>query len=136
MPTGNDDFRGVGWASPVATELDGRIALARLDDSIRQSILLIIGTAKGERVMRPTFGCGIHELVFAPNDATTLGLLSREIRDALIDWEPRITVLDVQIEADAVEGNKLIITLKYRVRSTNTTFNLVYPFYLEKGQPS
>jgi phage baseplate assembly protein W len=136
MPTGNDDFRGACWSAPLAAGADGRIALARLDDSIRQSILLIIGTAKGERVMRPTFGCGIHELVFAPNDPTTHALLSQEIRDALIDWEPRVSVLDIQIETHAEDGNKLIITLQYRVRSTNTTFNLVYPFYLEKGQPS
>jgi phage baseplate assembly protein W len=136
MANGNGDFRGVGWAFPLEADDAGGIALARLDDSIKESILLIVGTAKGERLMRPTFGCGIHELVFAPNDTTTAALLSFEMREALIEFEPRIEVLDVQVTTDATEGNKLIINLKYRVRSTNNVFNLVYPFYLEKGSPS
>jgi hypothetical protein len=129
----SDDFRGVGWAFPLEADDEGRIALARLDDSIKESILLIVGTAKGERVMRPTFGCGIHDLVFAPNDATTAALLSFEVREALVEWEPRIDVLNVRVTSDPAEEGKLIIVLEYRVRSTNNVFNLVYPFYLEKG---
>jgi hypothetical protein len=127
------DFRGVGWAFPLAADREGRITLARLDESIRESILLIVGTAKGERLMRPTFGCGIHDLVFAPNDPTTAAQLSFEVREALIDWEPRIEVLSVQTAPDRVEGNKLLINIEYRVRSTNNVFNLVYPFYLERS---
>ena len=130
---GGGDFRGVGWRFPVKADREGSIDLARLDESIKESILLIVGTARGERAMRPTFGCGIHDLVFAPNDTTTAALVSFEVREALIDWEPRIEVLDIQVRPDAEEGNKLLIHLQYRVRSTNNVFNLVYPFYLEKG---
>jgi len=133
MANSSDDFRGIGWAFPVEADREGRIALSRLDESIKESILIIVGTAKGERVMRPTFGCGIHDLVFAPNDTTTAGLVSFEVREALIDWEPRIEVLNVQVMQDTEEGNKLLINLQYRVRSTNNIFNLVYPFYLEKS---
>ena len=133
MANGASDFRGIGWAFPVEVEAGGRIALARLDQSIEESILLIVGTARGERVMRPTFGCGIHDLVFAPNDATTAAQVSFAVREALIDWEPRIEVLEVQVAPDAAEGNKLLINLQYRVRSTNNVFNLVYPFYLQKS---
>jgi phage baseplate assembly protein W len=133
MANGAGDFRGIGWAFPVEVGTDGRIALARLDQSIEESILLIVGTSPGERVMRPTFGCGIHDLVFAPNDATTAAQVSFAVREALIDWEPRIEVLDVQVAPDAAEGNKLMINLQYRVRSTNNVFNLVYPFYLQKS---
>jgi len=133
MANGASDFRGIGWAFPVEVEAGGRIALARLDQSIEESILLIVGTARGERVMRPTFGCGIHDLVFAPNDATTAAQVSFAVREALIDWEPRIEVLEVQVAPDGAEGNKLLINLQYRVRSTNNVFNLVYPFYLEKS---
>jgi len=127
----SSSFLGMGWAFPVEEE-QGQIALSRLEDSVRESILLIVGTAKGERTMRPDFGCGIHELVFAPNDTTTAAQISFEVREALIDWEPRIEVMDVETTPDPAEGNKLFVNLKYRVRSTNNIFNLVYPFYLEQ----
>jgi hypothetical protein len=135
----------VGWAFPVEPapreavgeapeelppEEQGRLALAREERSIRESIMLIVGTARGERVMRPTFGCGLHDLVYEPNDSMTAARASLEIRESLIDWEPRIEVLDVQAGADPVEPEKLLINLDYRVRSTNNVFNLVYPFYL------
>ena len=133
MTTGND-FRGAGWGFPVRVEGDeGRIALARLDQSIRESILLILGTAPGERAMRPTFGCGIHELVFGPNDATTASRIAHEVREALVEWEPRAEVLEVQATADRAETSKLLIHVRYRVRPTNTIFNIVYPFYLENS---
>lgn len=133
MADGGNDFLGTGWAFPVAATTAGQIALAPLEESIRESILLIIGTAKGERVMRPTFGCGIHDLVFAPNDSTTAALVSFAVREALIDWEPRIEVLTVQAMSEPEAGNTLLVHIQYRVRSTNNIFNLVYPFYLDKG---
>ena len=133
MANGSADFRGVGWAFPVQADDQGHISLARQDEAIRQSIRLIIETAKGERVMRPTFGCGIHDLVFAPNDPLTASRASFEVREALIDWEPRIEVLDVQTRLDTAEENTLLIDVQYRVRSTNNVFNLVYPFYLRLG---
>jgi hypothetical protein len=92
---------------------------------------MILGTARGERVMRPDFGCGIHDLVFAVNNATTAGRVVGEVRQALIQWEPRIDVLDVTASPDATEPNRLLIEIEYRVRATNSRFNLVYPFYLE-----
>jgi phage baseplate assembly protein W len=128
-------FQGIGWAFPVGVEATtGQLALARYEESIRESILLIIGTAKGERLMRPTFGSRLRELVFAPIDTTTTALVSVEIRDALIDWEPRIQVIDVVCTRDVAEGNKLLVNVRYRVRLTNTVFNLVYPFYLQQGE--
>ena len=134
MVNKGSEFLGTGWAFPVEVdEADGRIAQARLENSIEQSIRLIIGTAKGDRLMRPTFGCGVHDLVFAPNDTTTAAQVSFEVREALIDWEPRIQILNVQVGPDPVEDNKLLIELEYRVRTTNNTFNLVYPFYLERS---
>jgi phage baseplate assembly protein W len=110
---------------------EGGIALARLDQSVRESILLILGTARGERLLRPTFGCGIHELVFGGTDTATVARVGYEVREALLEWEPRIDVLEVRVMPDRVEGNSLLIDVRYRVRSTNNVFNLVYPFYLE-----
>jgi phage baseplate assembly protein W len=131
-----DDFRGIGWAFPIEESPGAetnQVAVARLEESIRQSILLILGTAKGERVMRPTFGSGIHDLVFAPNDTATAALASYEVREAITEWEPRVEIMDIKVEPDIEEGNKLLIHLEYRVRATNNRFNLVYPFYLERS---
>jgi phage baseplate assembly protein W len=138
-PTGvpgiESDFRGVGWQWPLALEPDGSIALAEYDESIRQSILLILGTAPGERVMRPEFGCGIHDLVFSPLLSATASLVAFEVREALIQWEPRIKLLDVRAVAapDDPEGSKLLVTIEYRVRLTDSVFNLVYPFYVQRA---
>jgi len=125
------DFLGQGWAFPVGTESSGEIRTAAEETDIEQAIRLILSTAPGERVMRPEFGCGIHAYVFATIDTTTLTLIGDEVRDALVEWEPRIEVLSVDSDlADAATG-RLEIEIRYRVRRTNNEFNLVYPFYLE-----
>jgi phage baseplate assembly protein W len=103
-----------------------------MHDEIEQAITMIIGTSPGERVMRPTFGCRIHELVFAPNDPSTYGLARRYILEALGMWEPRIDVTDVSIRPSAEERNEgiLLITVSYIIRATKDARSLVYPFYL------
>lgn len=128
----SDAFLGVGWAFPVAADGD-RIAVAVSEESIRDSLWIILGTARGERVMRPDFGCGIHDLVFATNSATTLGRVVREVHDALVRWEPRVEVLNVDAAPDPALPARLLIRVDYRVRTTNNQFNLVYPFYLERS---
>lgn len=128
-------FLGVGWGFPIQKDEDTpRLALAVHEESIKQAIWIILSTAKGERVMRPYFGCGIHELVFDPNDATTRGLARHHVSEALRVWEPRIEVLDVTVRAAGVQGEALHIGIEYRVRTTDNRFNLVYPFYLQRGQ--
>ncbi|HEY1370513.1 MAG TPA: GPW/gp25 family protein [Gaiellaceae bacterium] len=127
------EFLGVGWAFPVAPEADGAVALARHEESVSQSIWLILGTAPGERVMRPDFGCGIFDLVFSVANTTTAGLVTEEVRRALVRWEPRIDLLEVSAEPDPSQPATLAIRIGYRVRATNNVFNLVYPFYLERG---
>jgi phage baseplate assembly protein W len=126
------DFLGVGWKWPVQPE-NGSIALSHFEERIQEAILTILGTAKGERVMRPDFGCGVHDLVFAPNNEATAARVSFEVREALIDFEPRIEVLDVQGTPDPQEPARLLVHIQYRVRATNNSFNLVYPFYLERS---
>jgi uncharacterized protein len=108
----------------------GQIEMARDEDCVRQSILTILGTAKGDRIMRPDFGCGIHDLVFANNSPGTIGQVIDEVRQALIDWEPRIDVLEVDANPDEAQPNQLLILINYQVRTTNNRLNLVYPFYL------
>ncbi len=129
----DEDFLGSGLHSPISLQ-DGKMKVSKGDDLIRESILIILGTAKGERVMRPDFGCGINELVFAPNDVSTATLLSFHIKEALLQWEPRIDVLDISVQPDSTEQNRLNINISYKVKATNTKKNLVFPFYLEVSQ--
>ncbi len=126
----NADFLGKGWKFPFTVK-NGRIASAAEEDSIKESILIILGTAKGERLMRPGFGSGLYNLVFAPNNTSTATMVEFYVKEALLEWEPRIEVLKVDVSSDANSGNKLEITINYLVKSTNTKENLVYPFYLE-----
>ena len=125
------DFLGVGWTSPVQLDENGQIKVARYEESVRQSIWMILSTAKGERVMRPDFGCSIQEKVFAPNSLGTVGQIVSDVREALIEWEPRIDVLDVETIPDSSQPNVILIQVNYQVRTTNNIFNLVYPFYLQ-----
>jgi len=124
------DFLGNGWSFPFRISPSGGIALSRQAVDIDEAIRIILGTAKGERHMRPQFGCGIHDLMFAPNDATTAGLVETYVRDAIGWWEPRVEVLKVVVHNDAEERNKMLIQVFYRIVATNDERNLVYPFYL------
>lgn len=105
--------------------------MAHYEEAVRQSIWMILSTAHGERLMRPDFGCGIHDLVFASNSAATIGQLSNAVNQALIQWEPRIDLLSVDVFPDLDLPGRLLIQINYQVRTTNNRFNLVYPFYLE-----
>jgi phage baseplate assembly protein W len=128
-------FLGVGTGFPVALDATtGRIARAEYEESVRQSILIILGTAKGERLMRPQFGCGIHDLVFENVSSATSGRVQQAVHEALLRLEPRIDVISVDVTTGS-EGNVLLIEIEYEVRATNNAFNLVYPFYLQQGAP-
>lgn len=124
------DFLGKGIKFPLTVE-GKKISTSSGEELIRESIMIILGTAKGERIMRPDFGCGINELVFAPNNTSTATLVNFHVKEALLKWEPRIEVLNVTAQPDEDEQNRLNISIDYRVRATNTKRNLVYPFYLE-----
>jgi phage baseplate assembly protein W len=128
-----NEFLGVGWNFPFEIDDSRRVRLAEYEASIEQSIKIILDTARGERVMRPDFGCGLHEMVFAVNNATTRGVVASDVREALMNWEPRIEVLDVEADASGVQGEVLLINIEYRVRSNDTRFNIVYPFYLNRS---
>ncbi|MCI0489634.1 MAG: GPW/gp25 family protein [Blastocatellia bacterium] len=125
------DFLGRGLKFPVGVEATGKIALSEYEQDIREAIRIILLTAKGERVMRPDFGAGLYEFVFEGMSATTLGSVQAAVREALIKWEQRIQLLAVDVTADTGEIGKLLISIDYRVRATNTKFNLVFPFYLK-----
>lgn len=128
-------FLGRGWRMPVKLDLrTGQVAEVEYEEDIRQSIRIIIETAPGERVMRPNFGCGIHELVFAPMDSLTLQRVCSVIEDALRHYEARIELIEVTVdETPELSDGRLQIEVDYRVRKTNQVGNLVFPFYFREG---
>jgi phage baseplate assembly protein W len=127
-------FLGRGWAAPVAPDpVTHRLAFAAGEEKVRQSIRLILATAPGERQMRPTFGCGVHQLLFAANTEALHALVAQRIRSGLSTWEPRIDVLDVTVESPRDAPSVLLARISYRIRANNAAGNLVYPFYLTEG---
>ena len=128
------DFLGTGWAFPVRVDARGRIALARQERDIEEAIRIILLTPKGQRVMRPEFGCQIHDLIFAPNDATTAGLASYYVEEALGMWEPRIRVQEVSAHPDESDPTRLLIDISYEIKATHDRRSLVFPFYRIPGE--
>ena len=124
------DILGAGIAFPLQVDRRGGLALARDETDIDQAIELILGTAPGERPMRPEFGCGVHDFVFDTIDAGTVARMETEIRGALDRWEPRVEVSDVRFDLEGADTGRLLIQIDYRVRATNHMRNLVYPFYV------
>lgn len=128
------DFIGAGWTFPIRLDARGRVALAYQERDIEEAIRLILETQKGQRVMRPEFGCQIHDLIFAPNDATTAGLAKYYVEEALAMWEPRITVSDIVVKPDDAMPERLLIEIHYTIKTTLDRRTLVYPFYRIPGE--
>ena len=136
----SEEFVGAGWAFPLGTDATGRVALVTRDREIEQSIRLILGTAPGERPMRPEFGCAIHDYVFSRFDDDVAGRISGEVRASLERWEPRIEVDDVQVtQTDSishdVHPDRVYIEIRYSVSESNDPRNLVVPFYTIGEEP-
>lgn len=124
---------GRGWGSPTSVDGAGEARLESGADKVRQSIRLILSTRHGERVMRPDFGAGLEDFLFEPLNTTTTALVRHRVETALVLWEPRIDVTAVLVEVGTRATGRLDITIGYRIRSTNTFYNLVYPFFLHEG---
>ncbi len=124
------DILGTGFHFPFGVDARGGIAMTRQEQDIDESIRTILNTARGERPMRPMFGSRVHELVFAPSNATTWGLMQQYVEDALGWWEPRIEVLNVDVNADSDDASRLLVDILYKVKATSDKRTLVYPFYL------
>lgn len=127
------EFLGIGWKYPVGVEANGSISRSSYEENIRESILLILGTSKGERLMRPEFGCSIHDYVYSTMDTLTRRMIENAVYEALVAWEPRIEVNEIKTLTEKALEGKLLISIDYKVRRSNTQVNLVYPFYLKEG---
>jgi phage baseplate assembly protein W len=126
-------FLGQGWRFPIQPDARGRLVYSRASQDIEEAIWLIVSTAPGERVMLPEFGCGIQEYVFQVNSDLVRAAIAADVHQALVRWEPRIDVMDVQVESPTGQPNLMLIRVDYRIRSANTVHNLVYPFYINEG---
>jgi len=130
------DILGSGVEYPLRADRRGRLRLVRGEEDVAQAIRMILGSAPGDRPMRPEFGCGVHDHVFANVDAYTIGQIEHEIRIALARWEPRINVLEIAFDLSGSEQGELLIDIRYLLRATNDVRNLVYPFYIIPAEES
>jgi phage baseplate assembly protein W len=130
----SQEIIGCGWAFPPQIDPRGRLALTYESNELVQSMEVILSTCHGERVMRPHFGCRLHELVFAPINSQTLAQAKRYVEQALGMWEPRIRVIQVKVSPDPEENNRLLVEIEYEVKTTRDRRSLVYPFYLIPGE--
>ncbi len=121
---------GRGWACPARVEAAGEVALMAGEELVRQSIWLILGTRRGERLLRPDFGAGLEDFGFEPLSTTTAALIRHRVETALVQWEPRIDLVEVQVGVGDRRLGRLDSTVKYRVRASDTCYNLVYPYFL------
>jgi hypothetical protein len=128
-----EEFIGRGLAFPLHTDATGSIALVSGGREIDEAIRIILGTAPGERPMRPEFGCRIYDHIFAPADGVTAAAIRSDVKAALLRWEPRIDVEDVNVSFDAADSAVIYIDIVYRIRQTNDRRNLVFPFYTIPG---
>ncbi|GAB2577856.1 GPW/gp25 family protein [Spirosoma areae] len=126
-------FLGTGWAFPPAfSTVRYEAVMVSDEEDIWQSLQILFNTSLGERVMLPDYGCNLRDYLFAPLNVTLLSYLEDLIRQAIIQHEPRIKLLNLTIIPAELEG-RLDITVSYLIRSTNTRFNRVYPFYIQEG---
>jgi len=127
-------FLGRGWKFPVRIDpTTGRVAMSEMEQDIKESILILLSTAPGERLMRPEFGCGIHDLVFSSMSTVTMGLFESRVREAINEFEARVDITKLEVLTKEPDKGKLEINLTCRIRDTNSEFNLVFPFYLTEG---
>jgi len=124
-------FVGRGWSFPPRLSDRKQVSTVSHDANIRRAIHIIIHTVPGERVMRPDFGCEIHSLIFAPANDETAATAERYVREALTRWEPRITIEEITVYAEASERGELFIRVSYTIKSTYDKHSLVVPYYLE-----
>lgn len=138
--TSDSSFLGTGWSFPPTFDLGARAdlgtyptALVSAEEDIEQSLRILLSTAPGERVMHPTFGCGLNRMVFEHVTESTITAIKDLIRRAILFFEPRITLDDIDVDRTDLFKGELRLRLAYTIKPTNTRGNLVYPLYLQEG---
>ena len=124
------EFLGKGLRFPVSVNLNGGVSSSQLEENVRQCIFIVLGTAPGERLSRPQFGCQIHDLMFAPNNEMTAAKAEVFCEEAIYKFEPRVSKVNCKASVNADENNRLDIRIEYAIAGKNDKRNLVFPFYL------
>jgi len=130
----NTDFLGTGWSFPPEfNETEGKLAMTSDVEDINNSLMILLSTRPGERIMFPNYGCDLQEMLFKPLDLTLITQMKGIVERAILYHEPRINILSIEINAqDEIEG-EILIEINYEVRNTNTRSNMVFPFYKEEA---
>jgi phage baseplate assembly protein W len=126
------DIIGTGWKFPIRVNAKGGLSWSNGADRVRDAVWIVLATASGERVMRPTFGAGVENYVFEPNSNVSRTRLASAIREGLTRWEPRISLVNIEV-SQGDEPSLVNVSINYTIRSTNELFNLVFPFYVQEG---
>lgn len=131
----NKRFMGRGFSFPFRVDpATNRIALSSAEQDVEEAIRIILRTNLGERVMLPEFGTSAGDFLFSDDRAERVAALEESVREALDQWEPRITDIEVTADRDGSSKGVLAINIQYTLRVTNNQFNMVYPFYMMEGE--
>ena len=136
MADTDKSFLGVGWSFPPEFHKHANaigVKMVAEEEDIGESLRILLSTVPGERIMQPSYGCGLHTMVFETINESTITELKDIIERAVLFFEPRITLESVDIDTDESLEGRLKIQLNYTVRKTNTRSNIVYPFYYLEG---
>ena len=129
-----NSFLGTGWSFPPEFSREtGQVLLTSGEDDIRASLVILLGTAMGERFLNPEYGLDMHEMLFEPLSTTMKTFLQDRVKTAILIFEPRINLLSLELDTSAQYEGKIGIVVDYEVRATNSRYNLVYPFYVSDG---
>lgn len=134
MADGQPAFLGTGWHFPPTFSQSGaEVQTVSAEDDIRESLEILLATAQGERIMQEDFGCDLNSVLFEEIDQSLLNRLTQLISDAILYYEPRITLDDLNVSESPETQGLLLISIEYTVASTNSRYNLVYPFYVNEA---
>ncbi|MFA5354795.1 MAG: GPW/gp25 family protein [Thermodesulfovibrionales bacterium] len=132
--SGYSSFLGTGWAFPPAfSTIRKGVEMVSDEESIRTSLTILLSTAVGERLMEPRYGCNLQEMIFEPLTTTMKTYISGLVEQAILHFEPRIRLNGLALEPADEPGGRIDIIIDYTVRTTNSRFNMVYPFYLREA---
>ena len=130
----SDSFLGTGWSFPPAFDTAANTVIMTSDEAdIQLSLQILLATRKGERVMVPDYGCNLDEMLFEPMTTTFKTYIREMIKTAILYYEPRIDLSSIQVDDSRETEGVILIILKYTVRTTNSRFNFVYPYYKNEG---
>jgi phage baseplate assembly protein W len=126
-------FLGTGWRFPPEFSRRGKVHMVSAEEDICESLRILLGTTPGERVMQPSFGCGLKGQLYETINESTITVLKDVIRRAILFFEPRVLVEDIIADSSMAHEGRLDFQIDYTIISTNTRHNIVYPFYFREG---